>query len=325
MSTEKQYKINDINKLLDSIASCDKSIYDILSDTNPSLFRYDIKIEGDPYQGNIPGELIQGLSNYQTALFRAYSLLITGKSDLRGLEKENLWLSFNVRSGCTEISAIIPQILKVLEKFSSNLTKNQISAIILFTFLAFTIQQFCDCSKSKHEEETKQSEVEANKEIQLKIYETLKDAILKSNPHLNPEIFPEIIKCADEACASVIMHAKGANKITIRNKTYSKDEIQIIQSPEAQVVQKSFPKGTFQIVQTNTENPDLCRIILKDSSGAKIKASFLVAELFEDDVAMVKKFLDYQRDKIWLNVELAAYTRGSSTTYTVLAISPTKN
>lgn len=325
-------QISTIDQLLEAIATPDVDYEAVFDRVSKELFAFNIEIEGDPYDGNLPGNLLQGLSEFQTALFRSYALFATGKSDLRGIDKDSLWLSFTVTRGCTAISAVPPEAYGFLERIFKNMSPIERITAFFLIFLAFATPYVSNHFLSVENEKTKRlqtSEVQQTlreqskdaTDIANKAIDGLTKAALK-NAETSKVITQELARYSDEGCESVIRCAKNANKIAMRNRVYTADEIAKIQSPETQPVTNKTISGHYKIIQTNTENPDLCRVILKDKEGNKISASFIVAELFGDDVQRIKTFLNYQRDEVWLDVTLAVTVRPSSTSYAIIQVNP---
>ena len=94
------YEINTFAELCQRIIDSDgKGVENLVAVTSPGAFACTIKIEGDGYCGEIPGFLLQSLSEFQTQAFRAYAMAVYGKDDLRGLDKSKLWCSVQSRQG----------------------------------------------------------------------------------------------------------------------------------------------------------------------------------------------------------------------------------
>lgn len=94
------YEINTFAELCQRIIDSDgKGVENLVAVTSPGAFACTIKIEGDGYCGEIPGFLLQSLSEFQTQAFRAYAMAVYGKDDLRGLDKA----SFGVLSRVAKV------------------------------------------------------------------------------------------------------------------------------------------------------------------------------------------------------------------------------
>ena len=98
------YEINTFAELCQRIIDSDgKGVENLVAVTSPGAFACTIKIEGDGYCGEIPGFLLQSLSEFQTQAFRAYAMAVYGKDDLRGLDKSKLWCSVQSRQGSLDL------------------------------------------------------------------------------------------------------------------------------------------------------------------------------------------------------------------------------
>lgn len=74
------------------------------------------KIYGDPerYNGTIPASLAQGMCEFQTELYKAYTLVKHGTDNLKHLTKkdrEELEIIFKVEPGCTDLIVAIKDVI----------------------------------------------------------------------------------------------------------------------------------------------------------------------------------------------------------------------
>lgn len=345
--TETSIKICTLKDFFREIAQTDgKNLEDLVERIDPKIFDCRVHIVGDGYDGTIPGQLLQGLSDFQSELFRTFAFAETGKEDLRGLCKDDLYISIQANKGSLELILALLSISAVAKMFSE-MTPSQKWATIFLIFICFSTHEYNDYLKSKsasdteikrieattqtslHREQTEQKRIELNKERINSEKETAQKAIAAlERIALENARGSDILNCmqhnSDKASDSIVRNAAKAKNITIRQKLLKEDEIKAIQSPESQPVKRYPLQGQFIIVQINTENPEIWKLQLKNKKGEKIPASALVFNLFFD-LEKSKELLDYQKDETLLDIELGVTEKSYGTFYEITRISIAKD
>ncbi|MCA7012493.1 hypothetical protein LF934_07515 [Dickeya dadantii] len=99
------------------------------------------KIFGDPnrYNGTIPSTLAQGLCEFQTEIYKVYTLIKYKSDNLQKLtvkDREDAEIIFTVDAGCTEIIAALTELFeafgKAFDKVTHGMSPNQKTLCFLF-------------------------------------------------------------------------------------------------------------------------------------------------------------------------------------------------
>ena len=341
-----EYSITTIEQLCERIASLnDDNCSNLLQEIDPKIFTCRIHIEGEGYDGHIPGFLLSALSELQTSAMRTYSFLQSGKEDLRGLHKDDLWTSIEVKNGSLDIYILFALLGIGLGKaMFENLTpKQRIAVLIGVGFLIcgyFGLNTYQTRSNEKIEtkriESTEKIELEkikAQKEIELEklnkesqnenerektireAFETIQKIVSQNKK--GEDALSVANKNAKSGIECVIRGARGATRIDVWDTVYGPDKIRKIQTPESQPVNRYSKEGLFQIVQINTENNESWKVSLRNiDTKEKITATVNPENLFLS-LDRAKELLDYQKDEKILRVNLAVCEKLPSINYSI--------
>lgn len=343
MDENTEYRFKTIEALFEEVAATDAAdLESIIKNTDPKVFACRVHIVGDAYDANVPGNLIQGLSDFQTALFRTYAFAANGKETLRGLTKDDLWVNVTVGKGSTEILIYVASALAVAKMFQ-NMTPNQKWATLILIGACFCSVEYnnyratnLELEKAKlqastviqHEEterariQIEDKRIEGEQETVRQAFRSLERVALENSRGW--EILDAAQKNSDEASDSLVRSAAGAKQITIRNRVLNEDEIKSIQSPEALPARQSEKEGKFRIVQTNNENHEIWRIQIKGDNDEKISATVILSDLFPDNPDRAKELFDYQKNETLLDIKLSCMKKSYGTFYYVTQLSPAK-
>ncbi|MEN4974046.1 hypothetical protein ABEH62_09215 [Pantoea eucalypti] len=139
VSTIKINKLDDIESLFKRIEDGEEISIDMLKF---ELFNsVNFKIYGDPkrYNGTLPASLAQGLCEFQTEIYKVFTLIKYKTDNLQRLttkDKEEAEIIFSVDEGCTDIAAAFADLFKAFgdafEKVTHGMSSTQKTLCFLF-------------------------------------------------------------------------------------------------------------------------------------------------------------------------------------------------
>lgn len=294
------YEITTFADLCSKILDCNgEDIEHLVATTSPDAFSCTIRIEGDGYGGEIPGFLLQSLSEFQTQAFRAYAQAVYGKDDLRGVDKSKLWCAVQYRKGSLELvfglAALGLGIGAAMMRDMST-THRMILGMGVFAIFAGYIgadlykthsNEIVELEKQDTERQKlniERQKVELETENRKDEQETIRLAMMLLSKQVSDKERETIVTSGSHgrvAVEAVIRDAKGAIRVTHGNNVIEQDEIKRIQSPESIPVKRYPLNGVYKIIQVNTENPELWKVLLKNlESSEKILAQATPSTLF---------------------------------------------
>lgn len=169
-------------------------------------------------------------------------------------------------------------------------------------------------------QETERQKIEADTANRLAEQDTIRTAMILLSKQASEKDLDTLVAAGAHGRVGVdalIRDARGAVRVTYGKTVVEQDEIKRIQSPESVPVKRYPREGIFKIVQVNTENPELWKVLLKDTvSSEKILSSVTPSTLFLS-AERAKELLDYQRDETPLKVTMSCAEKGDSKTYTI--------
>lgn len=331
------YEINTIeefcHRINESGGQC--NFKELLKATAPSVFDCKIHIHGAGYCSSFPLQLMQGINDFQTSVFRSYAFAAHNKFDLRGISKDDLWMTVKVEKGSTIfVLSCAFLIVSGLAAMFKDMTPNQRWATIILCALAFagyladnwaSSERSADVEKQRlqiedhrmsEREQTERLRIETNSSAVSKAIDSL-TAIALENKRAT-----DIIKTTSKNLAygtdSIVRNAKGASFIEARGKQFTQAEIEAIQKhPESQAPTFTTLTGVYRIVQINSENRELWKIQLKDVvSGDKISATLRPNTLFFN-IEQANELFEYQKLESSLDVTMVVAERPSGSSYSI--------
>lgn len=339
------YRIKTLEDLFREVAKTDAAdLESIGKSTDPKVFACRVHIVGDGYDANVPGQLLQGLSDFQTAIFRTYAYASNDKEDLRGLTKDDLWVSVTVGKGSTELIIGIAFASAIaVSKMFHDMTPAQRWATLFLIGSCFCSVAYNDyratcleLEKAKlhatevaQREETERARLRANETRIDAEQDTIRKALAALERVALENSRGRLIldvaqRNANEGSDALVRSASGAREITIRDRTMNEEQIKAIQSPEALPARQFEKEGKFRIVQTNNENHEMWKIQIKSDTGEKITAAVIIPNLFPDNGERAKELFDYQKNETLLDIKLSGTEKPYGTFYSVSQLSPAK-
>ncbi|EKN4770491.1 hypothetical protein ACONXG_004292 [Yersinia enterocolitica] len=195
-----------------------------------------IKIYGDPtrYNGTLPASLAQGLCEFQTEMYKVYTLIKYKTDNLQKLttkDREEAEIIFTIDEGCTEIIAAFTELIKsfgtAFDKVTHGMSPNQKTLCFLFAitviggaWVGTSYLEHSSAVESK-QEETKQEAIKIQSENEK--LNILKDGMLEA---IRTTAGVDAIDRAEgiqdhaaKAYAGVLKGADDADKIVISGAT----------------------------------------------------------------------------------------------------------
>lgn len=332
-----QYEINTIEEFCHRVNALGElcNLKELMKVTSPSLFDCRIHIKGDGYDSSFPLQLMQGIDDLQTAVFRSYAFAAHNKFDLRGITKDDLWMTVKVEKGSTVfILACAFLAISGLATMFKDMTTNQRWATIILIAMAFAGYLGCSelssersadveklrlqtqAKEASEKEQTERRRIESNSAAINKAIESLYK--IASENKRSVDIIKTTSKNLSYGTESIVRNAKGASFIEARRRQFSQEEIDAIQKhPESQPPTFHTLTGTYRIVQINSENHELWKIQLKDTSTSeKISATLSPNTLFFN-IKQANELFEYQKFESSLDVTVMVTERLSGNSYSI--------
>lgn len=210
---------------------------DLLGDSLPIFNgwpRFNVKIEGDRYNGTMTPKLMAGLIEYQDQLLRAYAEIRHGSSSIGKLsaaEKADLEMVFAISKGSTDgegpLDGVINRIISALpmNKMSGgNVTSLLIIMVLCVAgYLVFTEWNQADLEKAKI------ASVERQSTAQAMLISKLADALASK------DLPPEAVTIKDRAAEgyrAIVAGAPDATSMDIQGEHFNADELERIRTQE---------------------------------------------------------------------------------------------
>ncbi|HCC2037015.1 TPA: hypothetical protein M4215_004077 [Klebsiella pneumoniae] len=210
------------------------------------------KIFGDEtrYNGTLPATLAQGLCEFQTEMYKVYTLIKYKTDNLQRLgsaDREEAEIIFSINSGCTEIITALTDFANAcgnaFEKVTQGMSPNQKTTCFLFAIALFggawvsTSYLKGESDVAVKQEETRQQE--AKEKAENERLSILKDGMLqaiRSNAGVDTiERAEGIQEHVSKAYTGVLKSASDADRIEIDGATKlnlsQKDVHEIIKNP----------------------------------------------------------------------------------------------
>ena len=336
------YEINTMEEFCHRInAQGDQCNFkELMKITSPSVFACKIHIRGEGYNSSFPLQLMQGIDDLQTAVFRSYAFAAHNKFDLRGVSKDDLWMTVKVEKGSTVFTLTCAFLaISGLAAMFKDMTTNQRWATIILIAMAFAGYLGSDWHSSERSADVEEQRLLTQAQETAEKEQTERERI-KANSAALSEAIQALTRIATESpratsivettsknlaygTESVVRNAKGASFIEARGQTFSQTEIEAIQKhPEFQPPTIRSQRGTFRIIQINSESHDLWKIQLKSvTTGEKISATLQPNTLFFE-IERANELFEYQKLESPLDVTLAVTERVSGNSYSIEQIAP---
>lgn len=284
----------------------------------------EIDISGERYHSSLPTKLMEGFVSFQQELDRAYALILyraANRQKLTNDDKDALELVFKIQEGSTGASSglgdwvngICNKLEVVLEDMSGKQKTALIALLILSVTGSYAVTEFNNIS-SKVEIEKLKAEAQANAEQQRSeqietltettdaALTTLREVVLSEVRENSPRRGQQVIDVVTEGYKTVFRSAQDAEKISIGETDYSKEEIETISARPDVVKDVTEDSGEFYIESIKKRDYYLTVGVLEVSTGntfnVKVDTSFLKDEekdtihnSFRDGTSVT---LDYQ-------------------------------
>ncbi|EPT0809607.1 TPA: hypothetical protein ACUU9M_000008 [Yersinia enterocolitica] len=191
---ENKIEISNLNDVEDLLARIKKGEIVSVEDIKINFVNVvNFKIYGDPerYNGTIPSSLAQGMCEFQTELYKAFTLVRHGTDNLKHLTKndrEELEIIFKVEPGCTDLIVGIKDVIDsfgiAFERSTQGMTGTEKAiCLVLISLLLTGAWLIKSHLKNKHENGMKQLEIDAeknNSNAETERMRILKDGIVET-------------------------------------------------------------------------------------------------------------------------------------------------
>lgn len=273
--------------------SIDRLEFDLFNSVN-------FKIYGDPkrYNGTLPASLAQGLCEFQTEIYKVFTLIKYKTDNLQRLttkDKEQAEIIFSVDEGCTDIVAAFTDLFKAFgdafEKVTHGMSPTQKTLCFLFAVTVIggawvgTSYLEHDSEIQQKQEETKQAEQKLKSDNERMTI--LRDGMLEA---IRAKAGVDVVERAEgiqehtaKAYTGILKGASDADKIVITGATSvelsQKDVHELIKNPieKAKTEEKNIEVAIDSIKRSSTEKLTIsCREPTGESSfPVSVDTSFI--------------------------------------------------
>jgi len=196
--------------------------------------RFDVKVDGDRYNGTLTPKLMGGLIEFQDQLLRAYAEIRYGSSSIGKLsvaDKADLEIVFAITKGSTNGQGLLDEVLnKIISALPMNkMTGGNVTALLIIAvlclagYMVFSGWNQADLEKAKIASSDRQSNTQAV------LIAKLADALAsKSLP-------PEAVAIKDRAAEgyrAIVAGAPDATSMDIQGEHFNADELEKIRTQE---------------------------------------------------------------------------------------------
>lgn len=196
--------------------------------------RFDVKVDGDRYDGTLTPKLMGGLIEFQDQLLRAYAEIRYGSSSIGKLsvaDKADLEIVFAITKGSTNGQGLLDEVLnKIISALPMNkMTGGNVTALLIIAvlclagYMVFSGWNQADLEKAKIASSDRQSNTQAV------LIAKLADALAsKSLP-------PEAVAIKDRAAEgyrAIVAGAPDATSMDIQGEHFNADELEKIRTQE---------------------------------------------------------------------------------------------
>ncbi|KFK95009.1 MULTISPECIES: hypothetical protein [unclassified Serratia (in: enterobacteria)] len=284
-----------------------------------------IKIFGDltRYNGSLPASLAQGLCEFQTEMYKVYTLIRYKTDNLQKLgsdDREDAEIIFYINPGCTEIITALTDLIKAcgnaFDKVTQGMSPTQKTTCFLFAIALFggawvgTSYLNSEAEVAVKKEETKQQENKIKSENER--LTILKDGMLQSmrnNAGVDTiERAEGIQEHVTKAYTGVLKSASDADRIEIEGATKvnlsQKDVHELIKNPieKAKKEERNLEVVIDSIKRTSEKLTLSCR---EPSSDENFPVS--VDTSFIDDKDEISLLFDAMKENKSVKI-LGSYT-----------------
>ncbi|WFY32756.1 hypothetical protein NFK28_07895 [Citrobacter braakii] len=304
--------LDDIESLFSRIDSgeeitIDKLKIDLFNSVN-------FKIYGDPsrYNGTLPASLAQGLCEFQTEIYKVFTLIKYKTDNLQRLtsqDKEDAEIIFTIDEGCTDILAAFTELFeafgKAFEKVTHGMSPTQKTLCFLFAVTviggAWVGTSYLDHKAEVEikQEETKQEEAKVKSENERMTI--LKDGMLEA---IRAKAGVDAVERAEgiqehaaKAYTGVLKGASDADKIVISGintvELSNKDIHELIKNPIEKA--KTEEQSLEVVIDSIKRTSDKITISCREPTG---EASFPVSvdTSFIDDKDEISLLFDAMKE-----------------------------
>lgn len=195
-----------------------------------------IKIYGDPkrYNGTLPASLAQGLCEFQTEMYKVYTLIKYKSDNLQKLttkDRDEAEIIFTIEEGCTEIIAAFSELIKsfgtAFDKVTHGMSPNQKTLCFLFAITVIGgawvgtsyLEHASDVDIKQEETKQQESKIKSENERLSILKDGMLDAIRTTAGVDAIDRAEGIQDHTAKAYTGILKGADDADKITISGAT----------------------------------------------------------------------------------------------------------
>lgn len=274
------------------------------------------KVFGDmeKYNGSIPSSMAQGMCEFQTEIYKVFSLIKYGTDNLKRLtkeDKESLEVIFKVEEGCTDVIAALTDLVKALGGTFNEVTQGMtgIEKVISLTLIMLILTGgwlLRSRQKDSHDEKIKQQELDSQKsdnESRIEEMRVLKDGMVEilqaSNAsNKSKEISEGIQDHATNACIGMLKGVSDAEKVefsgSVKTTLTNSDIKSIIQSPRDKL--QHIEQSILVDIEVIKKHPEKLTLTCTPNGQDYTFQAYVDTEFFSDSKEKIDQLFDSMRD-----------------------------
>lgn len=196
---------------------------------------FNVKVEGDRYNGTLTPKLMAGLIEFQDQMLRAYAEIRYGTPSLAKLgpaEKAELEIVFQITKGSTDGQGPLDEVLnKIISALPMNkMSGGNVTALLIIAVLCFAGYMVFSGWNQSDLEKAKLASAERESRTQAALVAKLADAL--ASQRLPPEAVA-IKDRADEGYRAIVAGAPDATSIDIQGEHFNADELEKIRAQDS--------------------------------------------------------------------------------------------
>lgn len=276
--------INDIENLFNRIKNDEDISIDRIKFRGLTDAKFKIFGDTSRYNGSIPASLAQGMCDFQTEMYKVYTLIKYKTDNLQKLtnkDREEIEIIFEVNEGCTELVAKLGELIEIFanafEKITHGMSPTQKTTCFIF-FVTLLCGAWLGTSYLDNKTEVESKQIEQQSEVLKQKSEAERMSILKDGmlETIKEKAGVDAIDRAEgiqehttKAYVGILKGASDADKIEIGGMTpviLSQNQVhEIIKNP---VDRAKNEQRTLEVVIDGIKrSPDKITVSCREPSG----------------------------------------------------------
>lgn len=283
-----------------------------------------IKVEGSQFHLSFPASFAESLNEIQRNFYKSVAFALHGEDNIRKLtsaELKEYEITFTIREGCTEfLTDIIEKLAVLVEKVMDGMDAHAKAVFFLRLVGIFTVAAVIWHATSEIAEVSIANGTQQTEQIKEQEETKRLEAALDSHRGSLPtpkEVIDHFEKSTEESEQAVLKGAKNAEKVTFRDKTFEREDIEEANQRSARSAKTSkMITGLYRVVVINSRDSSLMRLMISDSNGNDISVAL---DTLEFDAEQIESIWDAAKQHKTISLEINATVSGNTIKHAYIA------